>query len=39
MTPAYLVIDYAIAILAPLLGLLLLTIVGIEIASFCGRWR
>jgi hypothetical protein len=39
MTPTYLVLDYAIAILAPLLGLLLLTIVGIELAEFCGRRR
>jgi len=38
MTPTYLIIDYAIAILAPILGLLLLAIIGIELAQFCeGR--
>jgi hypothetical protein len=39
MTPTYLVIDWAIAILAPILGLLLLTIIGIELAAFCGDRR
>jgi hypothetical protein len=39
MTPTYFVIDWTIAILAPILGLLLLTIIGIELADFCGRRR
>jgi hypothetical protein len=39
MTPTYLVIDWTIATLAPLLCLLLLTIIGIELAEFCGRRR
>jgi hypothetical protein len=39
MTPTYLVIAWTIAILAPILGLLLLTIIGIELAEFCGRRR
>jgi hypothetical protein len=39
MTPTYLVLDWGIAFLACLLAFLLLTIVGIELAEFCGRRR
>jgi hypothetical protein len=39
MTPSYLVLDYGIALLAILLAFLLLTIIGIELAEFCGRRR